>query len=827
MIKSITHKLLYASILGLMSSSYVSAQSGEPKGIDISWKIAPTYDGLDKLDYMLVLKNTNKETVKLKDWELWFNSMFPAVANSYPTHTITDLSGNLFKVQFKVGEIPSQDSLVLNYTSKYKIVNTSTAPNGFYFQHQALKDKIVPVNYVHYSIIKRSALEEKKYLEDLFHRNALFATNKSSQLILPTPAKMSMSAETYVLPANPTIYIEKSFVDQQHFFNTLLSTKSGTLQDANIKVLADPSLGEEAYTLEINKSGISIGASTSKGVFYGLQSIRSLLSPQDLLVKSHRQFPYISVQDVPRYSYRGFMMDISRNFRDKYTIMKYLDIMAAYKLNIFHFHFTDDEGWRIEIPGLPELTAVGANRSPFFDNGLSIAPAYGSGDRSTGGDYLSKEDFIEILKYAKERHITVVPELESPGHGRAAIKAMEARYTYYMQQGNKEEAERYLLHDLDDKSVYNSAQNWTDNVMNPALPSVYSFVEKVIDEFADMYHEAGLKLEKVSLGGDEVPNGVWEKSPKIQALMRREKMKSVHEVWPYYVNKLNEICIAKGLKMAGWEEFGMVNNGKGMRENKMLRNKSNMQLDVWNNMIGGGQEDLAYRLANAGYPTVLISASNLYFDMMWDDTFTEPGLKWATYADLHHSYSLLPESFFANIDTYYSGQKLGKEYFSKHVRLTEEGKANLIGIKGGLWAETVHSEAALDYMVFPRFFSLAERAWSAERDYESEETFDPTRLNIDYTKFITKIGTNELPKWSGVMNYRLPNVGIKEENGIVYANLEYPGFDIYYTVDGSVPSKNSIKYTNQKPLRIQEGATLAFAAIDAQGRLGQVSYIKK
>src|SRR5690606_31576575 len=133
----------------------------------------------------------------------------------------------------------------------------------------------------------------------------------------------------------------------------------------------------------------------------------------------------------------------------------------------------------------------------------------------------------------------------------------------------------------------------------------------------------------------------------------------------YYIDKINKICLKKGLQLAGWEEIGMVNKGKGMVVNPNIADKQNMQLDVWNNVIGGGQEDLVYRLANAGYPTVLISASNTYFDMMWDRSFDEPGLNWATYADLYHSYSLFPEDYFANIHTYYSGKKLDRSRISQ------------------------------------------------------------------------------------------------------------------------------------------------------------------
>src|SRR5690606_26757551 len=315
--------------------------------------------------------------------------------------------------------------------------------------------------------------------------------------------------------------------------------------------------------------------------------------------KQVSHLPLVDMMDEPRYAYRGFMLHSARNFRPKEVVLKYFDLMGKYKLNVFHFHFIEDEAWRIEIPGLPELTEVGARRSPLFHLGNALQPAYGSGIDETKY-YLSRADFIEILKYAKEKHIQVVPEIETPGHARASIKAMEYRYNKYMLAGDKTAAEEYLLHDLDDKSEYNTAQNFGDNVLNPALPSVYRFLDKVLTEFISMYAEAGVPFEKVSLGGDEVPPGVWEKSTKIKALMDKEGMTSVHQVWTYYISKINELCISKGLQMAGWEEIGMVNKGSGMVVNPDMPNKQNMQLDVWNNIIGGGQDDLVYKLANAG-----------------------------------------------------------------------------------------------------------------------------------------------------------------------------------------------------------------------------------
>lgn len=810
----------------------VSQQSTVADQVQLNWMPAATYDGASNLDLKLVVKNISNKSLDLSKWDLWFNAMYPVLDKSTAEYSFSNQKGNLFKLKFAGQTLKPNDSLITLYTTKYAISNISTVPNGFYFQDRNDYRNYHPVNNVSYSPIQLSATKQNEFNATLFEKNEQLNKETAIPLIFPTPLSLKLEQGSFQIPSALNYFISKDFQMSSGFLNrffafqklTLTSTDERTAQLVIKKV---DGLKNEAYRLSVTEKGIRIESASSAGVQYALQSLVSMLNPDMYFAKTALYIPCVTVEDEPRYSYRGFMMDIARNFKDKSTIFKYLDLMAIYKLNVFHFHFIDDEGWRIEIPSFPELTEIGANRSPLFQDGNSIQPAYGSGGRSTAGDFLTRKDFIEILKYAQERNIVVIPEIETPGHARAAIKAMHGRYMRLMQEGKKTEAKKYLLYDLEDKSEYSSVQHFSDNVINPALPSTYTFLEDVIDEFVVMYKEADVPFKKISIGGDEVPNGVWTKSPQVDALMRKEGLKSVHEVWTYYIQRVHELCTEKGLNMAGWEEIGMVNKGLGMVVNPDLPNKSNIQVDVWNNVIGGGQEDLAYRLANEGYKTVLISASNMYFDMMWDTNFMEPGLKWATYADLFHSYSLLPESFFANIDNYYSGRKLGKEGFSKRERLTEKGKANFLGIKGGLWAETVLAEKQMDYLVFPRFFALAERAWSAKRDYESELMFNLGLLQEDYSKFINKIGLHELPKLKEYVKFRLPSVGVKENNGAIVVNTEYPGFSVYYTLDGSVPTLQSQRYDEAKPLLYRAGQVIAFAVVDSEGRVGQVSYFKK
>ena len=816
-------KYLFRSFFMLLLLSFISVYNAvaqqNMRELALTWKPSSSYDGKNNLELSLVIKNNGKQAIDLSQWNLFFNSMYPVLDTLTQEYSIKDLRGNLFKVSFK-RDLKPNDSLHINYTTKYRISGISTVPNGFYLLNNADKKTFVALNNVTYQKINPPKEENKEFLEKLYVKNALLEKPSSPILIFPTPKYIKKTSGKFANNRILKVYgnLEATQLFSKELNRLFVTEFTSSPEQADIILTSVTNLGKEAYALHISTQKVVVDYATTTGLFYALQSIKSLYKG----LEDKTYLPGLEVRDEPRYDYRGFMLDIARNYRDKAVVFKYLDIMAENKLNVLHFHFIEDEAWRIEIPGLPELTDVGARRSPLYHLGNALQPAYGSGTTEER-NYLTREDFIEILKYAQERHIQVIPEIETPGHCRAAIKSMEYRYHKYMKSGNKTAAEEYLLHDFDDQSEYNTAQNFGDNVLNPALPSVYRFLDKVITEFQSMYADAGVPFTKVSLGGDEVPPGVWEKSPKIKELMAKEGLNSVYEVWTYYISKINNLCLSKGLKLAGWEEIGMVNKGKGMVANPDMPNKQNIQLDVWNNIIGGGQDDLVYKLANAGFPTVLISASNTYFDMMWDTSFEEPGLNWATYADLYHSYSLFPEDYFANIHTYYRGVKLDKSYINKLERITEKGRSNFLGIKGGVFAETLVADENLDYLAFPRFYVLAERAWSPRRAYESEGTYNKNKFDKDYSAFTDWVGRVELPSIADRVNYRLPRVGLILQGNVLKGNMEYGRFDAFYTTDGSTPSISSSKFDFKNGIPVNSGQKIMVAVIDDRERIGQIS----
>src|SRR5207247_634993 len=268
--------------------------------------------------------------------------------------------------------------------------------------------------------------------------------------------------------------------------------------------------------------------------------------------------------------------------------------------------------------------------------------AFGSGpdvDRPWGSGFYSRADYLEILRYAAARHIEVIPEIEMPGHARAAIKSMEAN-------------QQYRLNDPDDRSVYTSAQGYHDNVMNPALESTYRFIERVVGELVAMRREAGVPLRHIHMGGDEGPAGVWEGSPAVQVYLKAHNLTSVDDLWFAFYGRVEQILKTQGLLPSGWEEIAVRKTHRAGQPTNIPNPDfaaRGWRAYVWNNVPGGGAEDLAYRLANGGYDVVLSPVSNLYFDLAWNENPEETGLDWGGYVDLRRPFDFIPFDYYRNV----------------------------------------------------------------------------------------------------------------------------------------------------------------------------------
>lgn len=508
-----------------------------------------------------------------------------------------------------------------------------------------------------------------------------------------------------------------------------------------------------------------------------------------------KQTPYlleaVSIRDYPDLAYRGQMIDIARNFTAPENLKKLVDIFASYKLNVLHFHFCDDEAWRLEIPGLEELTAVGSRRGHTTDESQCLYPCYDGGydpdAKTVGNGYYSREEFIDLLKYAAERHVRIVPEIESPGHARAAIVSMKARYNKYFET-DPGKATEYMLSEPEDTSRYVSVQYYTDNVMNVALPSTYRFMEKVIQELNAMYQEAGLSLYTVHLGGDEVPRGVWMGSPKCQELMKEKGMTKAHDLSEYFITQMADVMQKNGLKFSGWQEVAL---GHTEEAHQQLRGQA-AGVYCWNTVPGS--DEVVYQTANNGYPVILCNVGNFYMDMAYNGHPDERGLDWGGYVDESVSFSMLPFSIYRSLRVDMAGNPIDLNNAEKgKTALTEIGKKHIMGVQGQLFAETIRSFDGVEYLLFPKILGLAERGWNAHPVWENlSGVREQQAFNQALALYYEKISKSEMPYWAkNGINFRLPQPGLLVKDGNLYANVAIDGAEVRYTTDGSEPTAQS------------------------------------
>ena len=814
--------------------------------LSITWEpIQNNYKTPDQSLNAITITNNGKNTFPASGWKMYFNSARLIVPATVTGNAKIDfINGDLFSLTptATFTEIKPGESVRIEFVDEEPVVNITDGPDGFYvvwdtqpdkgFNTGAFSLKPFKPNYV--GLITPAIIyDQNKNIQDL----------PEAQLtkVFPTPVSYKETGGVFSLKNSPSIgyIVEKEFRGEY----TELTSKLEFLFGEKIKAPQRPvkiiefierkELNKEAYELSVEEDKITIAASTSAGAFYGVQSLLSLI-PASAYAHPQKeiQIPCVEIKDEPRFAYRAFMLDVGRNFQPKSEIFRVLDVMALYKLNVFHMHLTDDEGWRLQIPSLPELTDVAGKRGHTLDSKHFLPPSHGSGgeiENKTGTGFYTTADFIDILKYADKLHIQVVPELEAPGHARSEVKAMNARYDRLMAEGKKQEAEKYLLSDPNDKSVYSTSQYWTDNVIDVSLPSTYNFVETVIGDIVNMYKDAGVPLKVINWGGDEVPHGVWEKSPAYFALKANHpEIQSTADLWYYFYGRVNQLMKAKGLNLAGWEEMSL-------RKTKLDGNPfyipnpdfmpEHLQAEVWNNTLGDGNEDLAYKLENAGYKTVLTCVTNLYFYMAHYKSFDEPGYYWGAFADIDKPFSFIPYDYFKNSKVDKNGLPINRNIFIGKQRLTDYGKTNIAGLQCAVWGENIKSTERLEYMLLPRLLGFAERAWSKDPDWATEPNAakSDSLYQIAWVNFLNVLGKRELPRLSyldGGYNYRVPKPGVVLQDGKYAANIQFPGLTIRYTTDGTDPDAKSKIYNDAVTI---SGNTVKFRAFDTKGRGSNVS----
>jgi len=855
--------LVLFMVVGCLHAHAQPSQHPSAEALALEWGVDTNMvDEGARFRSTLTLRNQGAVALTGAGWALYFNFLrqIDPVTVGAPV-SITRINGNFYKMTpvSNFAPLAPGDSLQVSFDAPGSAIKRIDAPTGFYIVFRGPEGKPkppAPVTDVTVEPFTRSEqttrgpndawpvpTPARRYQEnaDLTSRPA-----DSVGRIVPTPTSTERRAGSFSLSSNATIGYEDGLAPEARQLATGLAPVLGqrpetrkaapdaaiTLRRADVSPTVSDSVKADAYRLAVDPDdGIEIVGTTDAGVFYGAQSLGAWLPVQAYKTPSPPvEVPAARIVDAPRFDYRGFHLDVSRNFRSVEAVKRLLDIMAFYKLNTFHFHLTDDEGWRLAVEGLPALTEVGGRRGHPRPNDEYLLPSYGSGPipsptASAGSGWYSRAEYLEILRYATARHITVMPEIDVPGHARAALEAMKVRWHRLRANGDTTAARRYRLHDPDDESTYESVQGWTDNVINVCQPSTYRFLTTVVDDLRDLHETADAPLPAVHVGGDEVPDGVWTESPVCDDyIARTPAVDDPEDLFGHFLSRFQDSLAVRGLTMAGWEEVGLQET-----DHRAATTTPNTELVdedvrpyVWSNVWGGGTEDRAYRLANAGYDVVMSQATNFYFDMAYTKHPKEAGFYWSGFVDTKAPFEFVPFDLYKSANRTGMGHPIDPDSaFADQVRLADSARAHIRGLQGQLWGETLHNTRRMEYMAVPRLLTLAERAWAPQPTWATLDDIEQLRDERAeaWSAFANRLGRRELrrlsvrhPNWS----YRLPPPGAVVENGQLKVNVGLPGLPVRYTTDGTRPTAASTRYT--EPLSAEEGSTIKLRTFDTLGR---------
>jgi hexosaminidase len=593
----------------------------------------------------------------------------------------------------------------------------------------------------------------------LFLISLLLLTSPSlifAQNIIPIPVKYEQTQEKFIFDnnvdfiipnGNSTIktYVENfiTFLGANGSASKILNKKANK-KAINILLVKNAEIGEEGYILEVKSSEITLSATTHKGVFNGLQTLRQLL-PSDWESKSNPsskgEIIGCKIVDYPRYKWRGLMLDVSRHFFTVDEVKQYIDRMSTYKFNVFHWHLSDDEGWRVEIKSLPKLTELGAwrvERNGRFGEGR---PYPKEGEKNTYGGFYTQEQIKDVVKYAAERNITIVPEIDMPGHSMAILTAYPELSTKkepkFVNPGSKF-AEWFGPHEF---------KMLIENTLNPADEKVYEFVDKVMTELAQLFPG-----EYIHMGGDEAYHGFWEEDKNVQAFMKKNNLKDTKELQGYFVKRVNTIINSKGKKMIGWDE---ILDGGGLPKSTSVMS--------WRGMDGG------IKAAKDGHQVVMAPTTFAYIDYTQGDKSVENPI----YSDLSlaKSYSFEPTP--EGVDPKY-----------------------ILGGQANLWTEVIPTIQFAFYMTYPRAMAIAEKVWSPKG--ASDFTNFLNRLEGEFKRF-----DNAEVNISKAIYEPEVKVIKRDNKFILELSTAIPNAEVFYSLDNTYPAKYAKKYN--APVEIPEG----------------------
>jgi hexosaminidase len=592
--------------------------------------------------------------------------------------------------------------------------------------------------------------------------------NTYSQVsIIPKPQEMVLSSskdsfvvvpQTVIVTGTdllqPTADFLTTYIKELYGVSLKSSKKPVKGRNISLAVVAGSTPG--SYTLDVKTDGIKITGADETGVFYGMQTLLQLLPPVRM---GSPVLPLVSVKDAPRFQYRGVMLDVGRHFFSVSFVKKYIDFLALHKMNYLHWHLTEDQGWRIEIKKYPELTQIGGWR-----NGTIIGHHPGTGNDNTKyGGFYTQEEVKDIVQYAAKRYITVVPEIEMPGHASAAIAAMPSLSCFPNEPTDLGKHPSALSSKSQGKYVQ---ETWGvhNDVFCAGNDKVFTVLQDVIDEVVALFPS-----KYFHIGGDECPKANWKRCPRCQARMKANNLKDEHELQSYFIQRIEKYINGKGRILIGWDE---ILEG-GLAPNAMVMS--------WRGEAGG------IEAAKQGHDVIMTPNSHMYIDHYQGKPSMEP-LAIGGYLTLERVYSYDPIP----------------------AALTAEEAKYVKGVQANLWTEYVESSEKAEYMLMPRLSALSEVAWtaSAQKNWDDFKQRMETQYrrfdahNVNYARSIYNV------RQSVVIDQTLSKATVS------FATDAHAS-EIYYTIDGRDPGTASTLYT--KPFEVRRTATIK-AAVFANGK---------
>jgi hexosaminidase len=838
------------------------------RNLDIKYRLI-TNEPTDKCDqskgdghcFEVELSLTATAPILAKDWSIHFSQVAPVQSFESDEFLLQHINGDLHKIDlspayqgFEQGETKtilfraifwslSETDAMPNYI----VVSNNTQPKVI-SSTQTTIDPDTGLELLPYVLPYTNAVKQFKRTSDdstqWLNSKSLFARNIANanaefdvaKMIVPTPKKMMLDQQNRVLSLANGLAIDFGNVPENEVSAALTRLASfgfatnakGTALKLNIS--ADSSKMAGSYQLLIDSQAISITGVDGNGVFNGLQSLASLVRLDSTEV------PLLEIDDEPLYQFRGMMVDVARNFHSKAFIFKLLDQMAAYKLNKLHLHLGDDEGWRLEIPGLPELTQLSSKRCFDLQEQQCLMPQLGAGIDPKGpvSGYYSVTDYQEILQAASARHIQVIPSLDMPGHSRAAIKAMQARAKKYAAQEQTAKAQQFQLVDNNDQTKYSSVQFYNDNTINVCLETSYAFVTEVMTQVKAMHQQVGHALTRYHIGADETA-GAWIESPACIDFIanNNQGVKDMSELGAYFVERVAKILSKLDIETAGWSD--------GLSHTRVEKMPAVVQVNAWGVLPWGGHSQ-THDLANRNWQVVVSTPDVLYFDFPYEADPKEHGYYWASrQVNTEKIFQFMPGNLPVHAEFWLDRQDNpfvadDRPTFDEQGKLTsgplQQGR-QFLGVQGQLWSENTRTDSMAEHKVFPRLLALAERAWHLPQwavpyNYEGFKYSRKSKVfsdqlkasrDLQWQQFATNLGSKEFAKLDHAgIAYRLPTVGASIVQGVLSANSAFPGLSIEFKQQGRQWQDYS------KPVSVSEKVAVRSISPDRKRR-GRTTFV--